>query len=206
MAGWRTSSSGLLQQAGIAFLNLLQEKHCGELYGHAYLSEGAEAQENGMLLTTRAGVWSLGKTLVVGFIFVLLISLGGCGGAKRSVPGRPKTVPVKVTVKYKGQPVAEANVQLLPASGGHAATGLTDAQGVARLTTFEKNDGVVPGSYRVTIRKSVLVQGGSTDPDAPPVPAKYREELPAKYASPETSGLTAEVTESTTEFTFDLPD
>ncbi|GIX02287.1 MAG: carboxypeptidase regulatory-like domain-containing protein [Thermogutta sp.] len=159
-----------------------------------------------MLLTAHVWKFSFARKAVIGVVFVLLLSLSGCGSGKRAVPGRPKTVPVKVTVTYKGQPVADANVQFLPVSGGHAATGMTDAQGVARLTTFDKNDGAVPGSYRVTIRKSVLVEGGSTDPDAPPVPAKYREELPAKYGAPETSGLTAEVTESTTEFTFDLTD
>ena len=159
-----------------------------------------------MLPIARLYTLSIAKAAVVGLVVALSLCLSGCGSGKRAVPGRPKTVPVKVTVTYKGQPVADANVQFLPVSGGHAATGMTDAQGVARLTTFDKNDGAVPGSYRVTIRKSVLVEGGSTDPDAPPVPAKYREELPAKYGAPETSGLTAEVTQSSTEFTFDLTD
>jgi hypothetical protein len=59
----------------------------------------------------------------------------------------------------------------------------------------------------VTIRKSIQVGGvGPSDPDAPPVPATYREELPAKYAAPDTSGLTAEVSDSQREFTFELTD
>ncbi|MGQ9760623.1 MAG: carboxypeptidase-like regulatory domain-containing protein [Thermogutta sp.] len=135
-----------------------------------------------------------------------LTTLAGCGG-RRSVPGRPKTVPVKVTVIYRGAPVAEANIQFLPDGTGNAATGITDKQGIARLTTFEQNDGVVPGTYRVTIRKSIQVGGSnSDDPDAPPVRVTYREELPAKYAAPETSGLSAQVSESQTEFTFELSD
>ena len=160
------------------------------------------------------------KTVVCGgsgkaILFVVLAGFvtgwAGCGG-KKSVPGRPDTVPVKVVVTYKGQPVADANVQFLPAAAGDAtsgvaATGITDAQGTARLTTFDQNDGAVPGAYRVCIRKSVLVGGPrEADPDAPPAPAKYREELPAKYTAPETSGLTAEVSNSQTEFTFDLAD
>ncbi|MGQ9913035.1 MAG: hypothetical protein ACUVQQ_01685 [Thermogutta sp.] len=147
-------------------------------------------------------------------LFVVLAGFvtgwAGCGG-KKSVPGRPDTVPVKVMVTYKGQPVADANVQFRPAAAGDAsgvaATGTTNEQGTAHLTTFGQNDGAVPGSYRVCIRKSVLVGGPeNADPDAPPVPARYREELPAKYAAPETSGLTAEVSKSQTEFTFDLTD
>lgn len=139
-------------------------------------------------------------------IMLSLATLAGCGG-QRSVPGRPKTVPVKVTVTYHGAPVAEATVQFLPDGSGNAATGITDAQGIARLTTFEQNDGAVPGSYRVTVRKSIQVGGASAnDPDAPPVPASYREELPTKYASPETSGLTVQVSDSQREFTFELTD
>lgn len=135
-----------------------------------------------------------------------LATLAGCGG-KQSVPGRPKTVPVNVKVTYRGAPVAEASVQFLPDGSGNAATGITDAQGIARLTTFEQNDGAVPGSYRVTIRKSIQVGGADpSDPDAPPVPATYREELPAKYAAPDTSGLTAQVSDSQREFTFELTD
>lgn len=137
---------------------------------------------------------------------ISLVALSGCSG-RASVPGRPKTVPVKVTVIYRGSPVAEANVQFLPDGTGNAATGVTDSQGIARLTTFEQNDGAVPGTYRVTIRKSIQVGGSNpADPDAPPVPATYREELPAKYGTPETSGLTALVSESQTEFTFELTD
>lgn len=151
------------------------------------------------------------KTVLFVALAGLVTGWTGCGG-KKSVPGRPDTVPVKVVVTYKGQPVEEANVQFLPAVGGDAtsgvaATGITDAQGTARLTTFDQNDGAVPGSYRVCIRKSVPVGGaGEADPDAPPKPAQYREELPVKYAAPETSGLTAEVSKSQTEFIFDLTD
>lgn len=139
-------------------------------------------------------------------IVVSLTTLTGCGG-RRSAPGRPQTVPVKVTVTYRGAPVAEANIQFLPNGTGNAATGITDKQGIARLTTFDQNDGVVPGIYRVTIRKSIQVGGSNPDdPDAPPVRATYREELPAKYAAPETSGLSAQVSKSQTEFSFELTD
>ncbi|HPZ83351.1 MAG TPA: hypothetical protein PL064_07945, partial [Thermogutta sp.] len=155
--------------------------------------------------TKTRNVFSVTCLALVG-LALLFFALPGCGG-KRSVPGRPKTVPVKVTVLYRGAPVAEANVQFLPEGSGNAATGVTDANGIARLTTFDQNDGAVHGKYRVTIRKSIQVGGSNpADPDAPPVPATYREELPAKYAAPETSGLTAEVSESQKEFTFELTD
>lgn len=158
-----------------------------------------------MTVTTRPNIVSASRLVLVALVMAS-VALVGCGG-KKSVPGRPKTVPVKVTVLYRGVPVAEANVQFLPEGSGNAATGVTDANGVGRLTTFDQNDGAVPGKYRVTIRKSLQVGGSnSSDPDAPPVPATYREELPAKYMAPETSGLTAEVSESQKEFTFELTD
>ena len=151
-----------------------------------------------------------GKAIAAVCLVGLVTCWTGCGG-KGSVAGRPATIPVQAVVHYKGQPAVEANVQFLPNSGDGsaavAATGITDAQGVARMMTFEQGDGVVPGSYRVTIRKSVPVGGtAEASPDAPPVPVQYRDELPGKYAVPETSGLTAEVDKSRTEFSFELTD
>lgn len=169
--------------------------------------------------------------------FVLLCSvLGlfsplGCG--RGSVPDRPKTIPVKVTVTYGGKPVQGATVtfvragssqtQAPEAAGGSSgaltnaqgAVGQTDANGQADMWTFEPGDGVVPGSYRVAVRKMevlALPNPETVSPEeytrlAQQMSAPPKSLLPARYSNIETSGLTAEVAEgSDNSFNFDLRD
>jgi len=149
------------------------------------------------------------------FIYgLLLASLGvwtGCGGEA----GLEGTTAVSGVVTYKGQPVEGANLNFSPVDGqGRAASALTDAVGRFQLTTLKSGDGALPGSYQVTISKTE-VQNAMTPEEAqayfekhqrsPQV--KQKELLPAKYKRPNTSGLTAEVTEGgENNFTFDLND
>jgi hypothetical protein len=83
------------------------------------------------------------------------------------------------------------------APNGSPASGQTDAAGRAVLTTTEQGDGVIPGTYGVTISKVVTEQKGTGTP--------LRHLLPRRFAEPETSGLAVEVAESANDFTFDLP-
>lgn len=112
--------------------------------------------------------------------FALLI-VAGCDS------GRPRPQPVSGMVTLKGQPIEGAQVMLFP-EGGRTATGLTDAAGKYALTTFEANDGALPGDHRVTIIKNVPL------PSTPenPYPGS-RNELPSQFANPEQSGLTLSV-------------
>ncbi len=152
----------------------------------------------------------------------VLLFVVGCS-SQPSGPERPKTIPVTVTVKYKGQPVEGAIVTFKPKSpDGKGATGRTDANGVAKMMTFTAGDGCLPGSYSVTIVKYETAQAsgasaeeseeayeaemakameGEEEEEAPP-----KSLLPEKYAKPETSGLTADVSEQNNEFTFELTD
>ncbi len=146
---------------------------------------------------------------VLGFV-------SGCG--TKAGDNLPARAPAKVTVTYKGAPVADAHVSLLPVqSGGKSAFGTTDQQGVAKLSTFGQNDGALPGEYNVSIRKTktegAQAGGDPKDPMAPPAdPSKVAapktlDLLPAKYASAASSGLKAPVTkDGKNEFTFDLTD
>src|SRR4051812_7091247 len=81
--------------------------------------------------------------------------LGGCG---KNQDARPRRVPVSGTVVRQGQPVPEATVLFEPSSGTTAAVGQTDSNGRYRLTTFELNDGAVPGDYKVAIRKIKVIR------------------------------------------------
>lgn len=143
------------------------------------------------------------------------------------------TLPVTGKVTKDGQPVAGALVTFQPQSAeGKPASGTTDDSGAYKLTTFVNGDGALPGSYKVTVTKFPATQtaeGGSgpTEYSDADVDAIYREmqkkgadfsgtqgdkagptatnELPAKFANPQTSGLSAEVTaDGPKTFDFDV--
>ncbi len=138
----------------------------------------------------------------------------GCGGAAVD-PNRPATAPVSGTVTYQGSPVENATVTFLAsAPDGKSAVGRTDASGKFALMTFAPGDGAVPGQYKVMISKQVT-EGGVSEEEAykyiergenPPEPT-VKNLLPEKYTAADTSGLSADVTESgENTFTFELTD
>jgi hypothetical protein len=92
-----------------------------------------------------------------------------------------KGVPVTGQVIFQGQPVAKAHIAFQPVGKGDAGTMTTDDAGkfVGSLKV---------GQYRVAMR--LIVEGRSV--------------LPAKYGSPETSGLTMSVTSGANRFDFSL--
>ena len=129
---------------------------------------------------------------------VLALVGAGCGG------GDEKT-PVSGVVKLDGQPVEGAMVTFVPAGAGKGqiASGMTDKEGVFRLTTTTPGDGAFPGDYKVTI---VYAEA----PEAPPAkgmkeaftgfekaqkqklgPPRYK--IPPKYRSPHQSPRTQKV-------------
>ncbi len=134
------------------------------------------------------------------FAALSLLITTGCGGGTADV-NRPQPVPATGTVTYNGEPVAGATVTLVPQDEGRGAVGKTDASGQFTLTTYEAGDGAIPGSYRVTVAKTVaggipegdvVVEMDASDgPTAEDDEAK--EMLPEKWKDPETSGLTAEI-------------
>jgi hypothetical protein len=141
------------------------------------------------------------------------LALAGCGGSSddAAVADRPETSPVTGTVTYQGKPVEGATVSFLstvvPIPGqptdASSAYGLTDAQGTYRLTTFETDDGAVPGEYKVTITKiqtpppgaQVSMDDPNYNPDSPAQTAAARPVylVPERYSDRGTSNLTATV-------------
>ena len=152
---------------------------------------------------------------------VVLVGVSLAIGCQQSGPDRPKTFPVTGKVTLGGQPVEGATVSFQAAQ--NSATGTTDAGGIYKLTTFAAGDGAVPGEYKVAITK---FEGGAApsgaasgsgglasgelpdDYEAPEEgaeePAAPENELPAKYADAETSGLTATVSEGENTKDFEL--
>ncbi len=147
--------------------------------------------------------------LVVGCVILVCVGFAvGCG--KAVDPNRPKTFPVSGTVTYKGQPVEGATIMFV--GGKRGAAGRTDASGKFSMTTFEANDGAIPGSYKVAISKTILEgappEGATgTKPGVEPDSGKAKELLPEKYKDPAKSGLTVDVKEGgVKDLKFDLTD
>jgi hypothetical protein len=67
--------------------------------------------------------------------------------------------------------------------------GKTDDQGRFELFTYSSNDGAPAGEYQVAI---AVLQAGSDD-GSDQVKRERSVSLPAKYAEPKTSGLTATI-------------
>lgn len=142
-------------------------------------------------------------------LFVLILSaiLTGCGDEE------PGLVDVSGVVTWEGRPVGSGNIVFTPESGAasvpdskgpHVATSFLDADGSFRMTTFKLHDGVIPGKYRVGIDTSPPapvedLSGANASQETGPVPARY--------ADPIQSGLTATIDQSnsTQKLDFNLP-
>lgn len=139
------------------------------------------------------------------FPMVGLLVLSGCGPDTSDLPA---TVPASGVVLLDGTPVHGASIVFAPqAPGKYPAFGMSDKNGRFEMKAFEAKSGAVPGSYKVMISKTIEVQG---EPAAAPPPGSedaahaaegsnvgltWVNELPAKYQSFETSGLTVTVPE-----------
>ncbi|MCA8984713.1 MAG: carboxypeptidase-like regulatory domain-containing protein [Planctomycetaceae bacterium] len=127
----------------------------------------------------------------------LLLVLPGCGGTSL-----PATVSVSGIVTFNGEPLADATVVFYPAEG-KPATGKTGPDGVYKLTTFQADDGALPGKHKVAISKS----SAAPESNSPEDMAKIKREIPDKYSNADTSGLTADVqVGQTADIDFNLAD
>jgi hypothetical protein len=142
--------------------------------------------------------WLLGVEVLAVFVLTL-----GCRGGNAELG----TVRVSGTVRFKGQPVADAIVNFLsPTPGLRGAVGKTDASGRFELTTLTPGDGAMPGSYGVVISKQEGLPTDSKPTGLPDTkPPQGKDLLPSKYKTTSTSGLTADVkARGTNRFDFDL--
>ena len=134
-------------------------------------------------------LWS--RSLTLACLAALLAGVIGCG------PRRPTTYPVSGVVTLDGKPVQGATVMLRPEVGGRPAVGTTNQRGEFKLTTFDQNDGALPGQHVVTVVKKITT-GIMATPDGlsgPVAPGGIKEQwiIPKKYSDAKTSGLSANV-------------
>lgn len=74
----------------------------------------------------------------------------------------------------------------------------TDEDGKFELMTFPPNRGIVPGSYKIAVSlpdQAPPVATSLESHDTPPPKPKKTSLVPAKYNNPESSGLTATISE-----------
>jgi len=134
---------------------------------------------------TKAGMKRSAMTVL--FVCIALCFLPGCG--KPKIDG---LVPVRGTITYNGEPLADAAVCFTPKefnTGDRLATGKTDAQGRFELRTIGEL-GVLPNEYTVVIIKNEMLQGDPRRqvPGRPPSP-EIRSVIPKRYGNQKTSNL-----------------
>jgi hypothetical protein len=133
-------------------------------------------------------------------ITLLAVAASGCGRGGKQIPNR---VPVSGRVTIAGQPLAYGTVQFVPESPeGHAAMG-TIKGGAFTLQSAESFPGVVKGPYRVSIVSPQPIDP-SNRPSDPFSPEANKSNIPNRYGSVETSGLSVDVNAPIRDLTFDL--
>lgn len=105
---------------------------------------------------------------------------------------RPRRVAASGRVLIDGKPLEYGFVQVVP-EGDRPAIGQLGPGGRFTLTTFDENDGVVPGTHPVAVIAMESIDAVS-----------QRWHAPKKYMSHETSGLTITVEEPTDSLEINL--
>jgi hypothetical protein len=105
---------------------------------------------------------------------------------------RPTRVPVVGKVLIDGQPLTKGFVTVVP-TDGRAATGQIQPDGTFRLTTFDENDGCLPGTHAVTVVANEQI-----------TPTRMKWLAPKKYADVGTSDKTVMIDKSKADVTIEL--
>lgn len=133
--------------------------------------------------------------------------------------GLGKRYSVYGNITYKGEPVKKGAISFVPeAPEGRAASGSIE-NGYYTLATLNPGDGAFPGKYKVTVtskevdmseaQAKVKGMGGSVALPQDFVAKANRvakNNIPAKYSTPSTTTLSAEVLEKSNKFDFELVD
>jgi hypothetical protein len=139
------------------------------------------------------------KVLIYLVLVVLgVLPLSGCVGP-RTLP-LSKTYPVNGRVLKQGEPVRYAMLHLDPLDGGGAeADAMTGEDGTFELRTFAndgRNDGGVPGHYRVTL--------ANYDPNSAVARRLPKGARPTPI-SQEDTGVTVQIREGDNDLTIVVP-
>jgi hypothetical protein len=166
----------------------------------------------GMSLGARRAVDRVGLAVLA----MLLTLHAGCGYR------RPSLMAVEAAMTLAGEPVGGAEVMLVPLGPGRPVRGISDESGRITFSTYGSADGVPKGSYKAVVSKLEMTtkaarklealqakRPSSGEDDAPQpmletVDADFRNLLPARYASVETTPLTVVIDGTTRRVTLEL--
>lgn len=142
------------------------------------------------------------KNAVLAMVCVMVFAILGCNkGAKLDDLNT-----VSGVITLDGAPLENASITLYPTAPGARSAGcVSDANGKFKIQTLTSNDGVANGDYQVSVTKMIM-ENAYTDEESKifseaggkshkqvfpgrPEPTP-KNELPQKYAKPDTSGLT----------------
>lgn len=124
--------------------------------------------------------------VLLGLAFTTLLTCLGCSDS------RPARVTVSGKVLIDGEPLSQGNIKFVP-EGARPSAGTIAEDGRFTLTCYDGNDGVVPGTHRVQISASQILDEN-----------KIKWWAPKKYCDFRKSGLTFEITEPTEELIIEL--
>jgi hypothetical protein len=135
------------------------------------------------------------RTIYLAWMAVI-VALSGCASEE---DGRVKVYPVSGKVLVNGKPAEGAELIFYGATpelrgpGTVSASGITNENGEFRLGSYDPDDGAPAGKFNVVVVWQEPIPEGV---DSERFQAKDR--LKNRYATPETSGLTAEIPEGGT--------
>lgn len=121
------------------------------------------------------------------------ITMTGCGSGVSETPRGD----ISGKVTFQETPVTDGTVNFFSGKTGIAAGAKLDSEG-----TFSIPDGIEIGTYTITITPPYVEEPPGLSP-AESKPKEFKE-IPEKYRSGETSGLTAEVKSGANHFEFDM--
>lgn len=123
------------------------------------------------------------RTMLPAFsLLVAMTGLVGCGTGSGVYPVQGNVISTTGIAPQFG------TVEFRSDSEGRVASGKIQSDGTFTLTTFEPNDGAVKGDHDVILVRFINVEDGK-----PLESHGHAVEIPERYASYETSGLTATV-------------
>lgn len=130
---------------------------------------------------------------------VAVTILSGCGGGPGDVD--PNLKGVSGTIKLGGSPVTTGGtVTFVSEDAKSTYSGVIDASGVYTVNASQSGQGALPGDYKVAIQAWATAPAMAEDG----TPTEGVSAIGEKYHSPETSGLTATVTDGANTIDFDL--
>ena len=100
-------------------------------------------------------------------ITICLAGLVSCGCSSEGGT-RPPMGKVKGTVTHKGKPVPGVSVNFVKEGAPRGASGITDSNGVYKLTTFDSNDGAVLGTHKVFLAEIEAAAPGQSGEEMTP--------------------------------------